>query len=217
MTLEKQVAFARRRFTQLKLPGVNRQVILKANYFKAGEHSARQFRTSLRYYQTRENDHGETAARQVFSAEHDALTPAQLGGRVKEAEQFAYHYRIILSPATDKEADGIDLRPWTREVMDFLQLQTGAEMSWLAVAHSAEAAHTNTAHTHVLLSSSQRLSKVALVLTRELADHAWQEQKAFYLQADLSDEAVFAKTKQVDNDADQEVVRHKSLAKGLGL
>ena len=151
------------------------RVVIKANYVKQGQGSGGRIRESARYYLNRENEYGEKEQRQAFSREQDELDFGAVKTQLKEADQAcAYHYRLVVAPETDKEAEGGDLKALTREVMATLEKQQVGRVSWLAVEHSGEDAHSDHAHVHVIASLERTLTKGELGELRYDAELAWR-------------------------------------------
>jgi hypothetical protein len=157
--------------------GGKRGAVAKANYTKAkGATSAKSIKASARYYTTRENERGETMGREAFSKDRDELSRAETYERLERADQeHAYHYRVAVSPGTDREAEGVDLKEYTREVMREVERQQGGRASWVAVEHGREAAHTQRAHVHVIVSTDQKLNREDLEKFREHATRSWDD------------------------------------------
>lgn len=151
--------------------------VVKANYTKAGgTKSAKSVKASARYYTTRENERGETMEREAFSKDRDELSRDELNERLERADQeHEYHYRIAVSPGTDREAEGVDLREYTREVMREVERQQGGGASWVAVEHGRDTAHTERAHVHVIVSTDQKMDREDLSRLREHATRSWNE------------------------------------------
>ncbi len=151
------------------------RVVIKANYVKQGQGSGGRVRESARYYMTRENEYGEKEQRQAFSKEEDEMDFGEVKTHLKEADQeHAYHYRMVVAPETDKDAEGGDLKELTRELMKTLEKQQGSEVSWIAIEHSGENAHTEHAHVHVIASLEQKLTKDDFRELRYDAELAWR-------------------------------------------
>lgn len=151
------------------------RVVIKANYVKQGKGSGGRIRESARYYLNRENEYGEKEQRQAFSKEHDELDFGEVKTRLKEADQIhAYHYRLVVAPETDKEAEGGDLKALAREVMVTLEKQQEGKVSWIAVEHSGDHAHSDHAHVHVIASLEHTITKSELHELRYDAELAWR-------------------------------------------
>ncbi len=146
-----------------------KRAVIKMNYVIRGRGSARCIKASARYYQTRETEAGERVVRPAFAEDAEVLSRQEVNHRLSEADQtHRLHYRVVLSPGTDRNAEGGDLEGWTRGVMRDLGTRHGS--SWLAVAHARETAHTPYAHVHVLASVDAKVNKTTLQTWREIAD-----------------------------------------------
>ena len=155
--------------------GSKNGAVVKANYAKAGTaSSAKSIKASSRYYTTRENERGESMERESFSKDRDELTREETYERLEQADrEHEYHTRFVLSPGTDREAEGVD-KEYTREVMREVSRQEGGA-SWVAVEHGRDTAHTDRAHVHVIVSTDEKLSRDDLKKLREHATRSWDE------------------------------------------
>jgi hypothetical protein len=155
------------------------RVVIKANYVKGGKGSGGRIRESARYYMTRENEKGEKEQRSAFSEERDEMDFEGVKGHLKAAGQnHAYHYRLVLAPETDKDAEGGDLKALTRETMRTLEKQQDGNVSWVAIEHAGEHAHTEHAHVHVIASTDRTITKTELSELRFEATLAWRLEMA---------------------------------------
>lgn len=150
--------------------------VVKANYAKAGTaKSSKSVKASSRYYTTRENERGESMERESFSKDRAELSRDETYERLERADQeHEYHTRVVLSPGTDREAEGVDLKEYTREVMREIERQDGGA-SWVAVEHGHDTAHTERAHVHVIVSTDEKLSREDLEKLRDHASRSWDE------------------------------------------
>lgn len=150
--------------------------VVKANYAKAGSaKSTKSVKASSRYYTTRENERSEPMERESFSKDRDELSRDETYERLERADQeHEYHTRVVLSPGTDREAEGVDLKEYTREVMREIERQDGGA-SWVAVEHGHDTAHTERAHVHVIVSTDEKLSREDLEKLRDHASRSWEE------------------------------------------
>ena len=156
--------------------GGRARAVVKGNFTRAG--NARSIKASGRYYTTRKNEHGERMEREAFSANRDNLARAELNERIDQADRdHEYHYRMVVSPGTDRQAEGVDLREYAREVMRELERQTRGEVSWVAVEHGGNTAHTARAHLHVIASTDEVLGKETFARLRDHATQAWEGAK----------------------------------------
>lgn len=149
------------------------RVVAYANYVRGGKGSGGKMRESARYYMTRENEHGEREKRQAFSKDQDDMDFSEVKKRLKEHENN-YHYRIVLAPETDKNAENGDLKDFTRRVMATLQQGQDHDVPWIGVEHSKADAHTEHAHIHVIASVDRYLDKSDLYDLRSSAQFEWR-------------------------------------------
>ncbi len=155
--------------------------VAKANYSKAGRSgSAKSIKASARYYTTRENERGESMEREAFSKDRNELSRGETYERLERADQeHEYHYRVAISPGTDREAEGVDLKEYTREVMREIDRQQGGGSSWVAVEHSRDTAHTEHAHVHVIVSTDQKMNRDDLNKLRDQATRSWDDARDY--------------------------------------
>lgn len=151
-------------------------VVKATKYAKAGKaNSAKSVKASSRYYTTRENERGDSMERESFSKDRDDLTREEAYERLERADQeHEYHTRIVLGPDTDREAGGVDLKEYTREVMGEVERRAGGA-SWVAVEHGRDTAHSEHAHVHVIVSTDEKLNRKDLERLRDHASRSWDE------------------------------------------
>lgn len=149
------------------------RVVAYANYVRGGKGSGGKMRESARYYMTRENEQGEREKRQAFSKDQDGMDFNEVKNRLKDHENN-YHYRIVLAPETDKNAENGDLKEFTRRVMAAVQQRQDQDVPWIAVEHSKADAHTEHAHVHVIASVDRFLDKSDLYNLRSSAQLEWR-------------------------------------------
>lgn len=156
--------------------GKNGAVVKATKYTKAGKAaSAKSVKASSRYYTTRENERGDSVERESFSKDRDELSRDETYERLERADQeHEYHTRVVLSPGTDREAEGVDLKEYTREVMREVERRDGGA-SWVAVEHGRDTAHTERAHVHVIVSTGEKLDREDLEKLRDHATRSWDE------------------------------------------
>jgi hypothetical protein len=143
-----------------------RRSVVKANYTSSGK----ALRGSLRYYATRENSEELRQEREVFTSQ-GSLSRHEASEQLKQLEGVGY--RIILSPDAPAETPSEELKEWTRSVM--ASLEHHHQMSWFAVTHAEESAHTTHAHVHVVAVIDSRLDKTELATLRQHGDAHWQD------------------------------------------
>lgn len=155
--------------------GGGQTAVVKGRYVRSG--NASKVKASARYYTTRENERGEGMERQAFSKDADNLDRQETYERLENADRDReYHYRMVLSPGTDRDAEGVDLKEYTREVMREVEHQQRGS-SWVAVEHAGETAHTQRAHVHVIVSTDRKFDREELGELREHATKSWDEAK----------------------------------------
>lgn len=152
------------------------KAVVKANYTKAG--NAGSVKASARYYASRENERGEREERETFSKDRDNLDRSEVDGHIERADkEHAYHYRVTVSPGTDREAEGVDLKDYTREVMREVERQQRGNASYIAVAHAREGSHTSHGHVHVVVSTDKKMTRENLDGLRDHATNTWKEMR----------------------------------------
>ena len=140
------------------------RVVVKAN-FRRGAKATATMKASARYYLTRENAQGEEMMRDGFDQDRDDLSKKDMYLHIQENSDWrTYQYRFVIAPETDADAQGVDMRTFTRQVMDDLNAQLRAngaakDLTWVAVNHSGDEAHTEHGHTHVLAQLPVRMDR----------------------------------------------------------
>ena len=153
-----------------------RGAIVKANYVRAGKGSKAKIRASGRYYTNRPDHNGDRTYRSAFNKEGDTLTKEELSTHLERAvNDHHYHYRMVLSPGAEAHTNG-DLKAWTRDVMGEMELQHGGKLTWVAVEHAHDGAHTEHAHVHVIASTDRTLRRDELGELRTEATQSWERQ-----------------------------------------
>jgi len=120
---------------------MRRTNIAKHSYIKGRKGAARAI-AHVRYIQYRdgEDKDRQSPARPFFDKERDEVLGLELRSQLEDwdGKGVAMH-KLILSPAIN----GVDLKEYTREVMEELSSAKGQELDWKAVEHK------NTDHYHV--------------------------------------------------------------------
>ena len=153
--------------------GGRSRAVVKGRYVKSG--NTKNVKASLRYYTTRENERGEPMERTAFSSDTDSLARSEANERLEAADRnHAYHYRMAVSPGTDRDAEGIDLKDYTRQVMTEAERQQRGSVSWVAVEHAGNSAHTERAHVHIILSTNKTFDRKDFETLREHATRSFE-------------------------------------------
>lgn len=148
-------------------------VVVKGHYRASG--NAKAIKASGRYYTTRENELGESMSRESFARDADSILRDELYQRLERADsERNYHYRLVLSPGTDQHAGGADLKEFTRQVMEKIENQQRGRVTWVAVEHGHETAHTQRAHVHAIVSTERLITSSELEAIREHANQHWE-------------------------------------------
>ncbi len=135
------------------------RAVVKANYVKAGD-GTRQVKESAYYYMTRPNDQGEAQERSGFSNYDDRIGREEVYARLDEAGRTGgYHYRLVVSPGTDRNAENVDMKSFARDTMNRLEVRMQKTLSWVAFEHSGGGAHTEHGHVHLIVTTSRRLDR----------------------------------------------------------
>ena len=155
--------------------GTQIKAVVKGRYVKSG--NVKSIKASARYYSTRENDRGERMERPGFSSDNDQLERKETYERLEQADrEHAYHYRMVVSPGTDRDAEGVDLKDYTRTVVEEVEKEQG-RVSWLAFEHSGNSAHTDRAHVHIILSTDEKFDKEDFSRMRDHASRSFSESR----------------------------------------
>lgn len=64
-----------------------------------------------------------------------------------------------MAPETNADAQGVDMREYTRRVMERLEGRLGTSISWVGVNHAGAEGHTEHGHTHVIAQLPRRLER----------------------------------------------------------
>lgn len=155
--------------------------VIKGNFRPTGNRAS--VKNSVRYYQTRENERGESMEREGFTRDVDSMPREELNSLIDQADQKHQHeYRMVISPGTDRDAENIDLHEHTREVMDEFRRHVG-ETEWVAFEHGGETAHTEHAHVHAVMYTDRPLRTEELNQVRDFSTERWEDARD--LQRDL--------------------------------
>jgi hypothetical protein len=81
------------------------------------------------------------------------LSEEQALQMIDDASQKTYFFRLILSPDPKSENKDKTIDQWklTQELVQWLQLQIGREISFVAAEHAGDTGHTDIAHIHAIL------------------------------------------------------------------
>jgi type IV secretory pathway VirD2 relaxase len=113
--------------------------VAKHSYIK-GESGKARAKAHVSYIQHRSGDDREKGGRTFFNKDRDDVKGKDVKREIEEqTERGVTVHKIILSPGIN----GVDLKEYTREVMDELGRSKGLDLKWDAVEH------TNTDHDHV--------------------------------------------------------------------
>lgn len=113
--------------------------VAKHSYIKGAKGKARA-NAHVDYIQHRSGDDRAQGGRTFFNKERDDVRGKEVKRDIEEqTERGVTVHKLILSPGIN----GIDLKQYTREVMDELGRSKGLDLKWDAVQH------TNTDHDHV--------------------------------------------------------------------
>ena len=199
-----------------------RRATVKVNYVK-GRGATVNAKTSARYMLTRENALGEPGEREAFNRTEDGLERRQMYGAIGEEREDKLYYRIIISPETDREAEGVDMKAYVRDVMSDLEKEKG-QMSWVAVNHAGEDGHNDHAHTHVIAVLDRPLDRNDLADLRESGGKHFQAHldAQYELHAELKSELSFQRlANEIERDLDATIESDLYLdgasAEGTGL
>jgi type IV secretory pathway VirD2 relaxase len=127
----------------LSLRSPSRRVVIKARVVR---HRGARFRsaslTKHASYLKREGVTRDGADAQMFDARSDAADERAFAER---CEDDRHHFRFIISP--EDAAEMVDLRAFTRELMEDAGRDLGTRLDWIAVDHW----NTDNPHIHVLV------------------------------------------------------------------
>ena len=154
--------------TRLPRPGT----VVKTSYTRTGGlHSARAVRLSARFYAISAQTPEKRVTLETFTKERNFMSREEVDAYLNRADRERdYHYRVLLSPGTDREAEGVDLKAYTRRVMNAFK----GCVSWVGVAHVGVGAHTDRAHVHLIVSTNKKANRRELGSLRTHAERVWQ-------------------------------------------
>ncbi len=121
-------------------------------YVKVGGDGVGKSKAHIRYIQYRRGEDKERAfddpsgpkRRELFDGERDSVDRRELDRLIdKEREGQVAIHKLTLSPGVD----GVDMKEYTREVMEELGKSKGLELQWAAVVHQ----NTDHDHAHVVV------------------------------------------------------------------
>lgn len=126
--------------------------VVKHSYIKAGARAKSAARAHLHYIQHRSGHDKEVGGRQFFDRDSDGSDGKWFRNELNEAPGYGtVMHKLILSPGHS----GVDLRDYTREVMETLGDSKGLELNWQAIIHT----NTDHDHVHVVLLGRDRNGK----------------------------------------------------------
>ena len=150
--------------------GGGRRTAIKASFTKTGGQGTAKAKGSAYYYLTRPNESGEKQEREAFGRFAEHIKRDEVYQHLdKAAERDSYHYRFVIAPETDKDAENVDMRRYAREMMSKLEARLGERVPWVGVEHVGENAHTERAHVHLIATTSKRLDREDLQALRQEA------------------------------------------------
>lgn len=152
------------------------KVVVKGNFTRTK--SAGGLKASARYYATRANEHGEKMEREAFGQDRGIMNRDDVNVHLEGAvEKHDVHYRMVLSPGTDQEGEGVDLKEYAREMLQELGRGERGDLTWVGFAHAGETAHTGRAHVHLIVSLDRQLNAQDFAQFRENATTRWETAK----------------------------------------
>lgn len=154
--------------------GGGTRAVVKGHYVRTG--NTKNIKASARYLTTRENERGEEMERPMFSNDSDELERKAYYERIEQADhEYAYAYRLVVSPGTDQDAEDVDLKDYTRTVMEEVEKLQHGRVSYIAAEHAGDGAHTDRAHAHVIMYSNDTLDEKDFAQLREHATRSFDE------------------------------------------
>jgi type IV secretory pathway VirD2 relaxase len=148
------------RFAGTQLDARSRRVIVKARLIILKAAGSRAVAAHLRYL-AREGVTRDGMPGPVYDAHTDAADPNALEGRGRGDR---HQFRFIVSPEDTEQIQ--DLRQFTRELMERMEVDLETRLEWVAVDHW----DTDNPHTHVVLRGVDQAGR-DLVIDREYLSH----------------------------------------------
>ncbi|CAN5426970.1 hypothetical protein BH10CYA1_BH10CYA1_59500 [soil metagenome] len=139
-----------------------KRAVVKWSYLK-GASSLGQAKAHINYIQYRDGKDREKGPREFFNEGRDPVLGRDIKARLNDLEQRGVQiHKIILSPGVEC----VDMKEYTREMMDNLSRFKGLDLEWYAVEHR----NTHHVHTHVVVMGTD-LDGQKVQLGREDSQH----------------------------------------------
>lgn len=125
---------------------------------------------------TRANDIGEPQERVGFSKFEDHVTRAEVYEHLDESgRKGGYHYRIVMAPETDRNAENVDMKAYARDMMNRLEIQMQKTLDWVGFEHVSESAYSEHGHVHLIVTTPRRLDREDLEQLRAQARQGFSQ------------------------------------------
>jgi hypothetical protein len=152
--------------------------VVKARYSRGLHAAIRLAKDHVRYAVHRPDEHGRRQYRELW--DRDGQISKQVAyTRLDDVKHPDYIYRLTLSPHPERQDPGrrLDLRAWTRGMMQQLEQRAGQQLAWFAAVHE----HPDHRHIHVVAVTERRLEVRDLQALREAGDnHALDQQRQHF-------------------------------------
>lgn len=123
--------------------------VAKHSYISAGPQAKAKAKAHVNYIQHRSGHDKEQGTRQFFDKDGDAVTSASVKKDIDGAgDRGVLIHKLILSPGVQ----GVDLKQYTRELMEEIGDRKGLDLEWKAVIHK----NTDHDHVHVVVMGKDR-------------------------------------------------------------
>lgn len=160
-----------------------RSSVVKGAYVRTGRDAFRHIGAHIKYIQEREKGELEKdKERDFFDRKRDGIEREEVEHEMKEnrGEKVAMH-KLILSPGDNQ----VDLRDYTRESMEALELRLGHKLNWYAIEHR----NTDNFHAHVVIAGKipERERGRELDRTEEIQERELEAERIYKQQRELDD------------------------------
>ena len=133
--------------------------------FLRGKQVKGKAKAHIKYLEHRDGPDRPEGGRKFFDAKEDGISGKDIRAEIDENNPTLVH-KLILSPGLDN----VDMKAYTREVMQQLERHKGIELNWKAVDHQ----NTDHGHGHVLLYAHEgqqvRFNKSDYTLIKQAGD-----------------------------------------------
>ncbi|WP_298307355.1 DUF3363 domain-containing protein [uncultured Erythrobacter sp.] len=144
----------------------SRRVVIKVNIARAAKSGGGALRAHVHYIQ-RDGVERDGTPGQLYDRSSDEADGKDF---VERSCDDRHQFRLIVSP---EDAEDLDLRRFTRELMDRAERDLGARLDWVAANHF----NTDNPHTHIIIRGRETSGK-DLVIAKDYLTHGFRRRGA---------------------------------------